>query len=106
MIPDRVLTQLSIVYEHINEAISDSDIISEAFKGVMKRQTRTQKRRRKIKRKRAQRGTNWKSKKPRKGFKRVKSGKTYKYKRLTPNERKVKRKIGRKLGQASRRLKT
>jgi len=66
------------------------------------KQSRNQRRLRKRQRRLAQRGTNFKSVKPKKGFKRVKIGNRYVRVRMGSNERKVKKLVGRAVGRKSR----
>ena len=70
---------------------------------------RTKPERRKIKRARikSRRGTDFKSVKPKEGYKRVKdaSGRHYTHVRLKSNERISKKKVGKALGKQARRLK-
>lgn len=63
---------------------------------------RNERRLRKKQRRLAQRGTNFKSVKPKKGFKRVKIGNRYVRVRMGANERKVKKLVGRAVGRKSR----
>lgn len=72
-----------------------TDIINEIF---LTRQNRQQKKRRKRMSKIAHKGTNWKTVKPKAGFKRVKIGRTYIRIRETSDERTMKKRIGTMLG--------
>jgi len=64
----------------------------------------------KIKKKRALRkkhkGTNWENKKPKRGYVRVLApgGKTYVYKRMTQTQKRVRSKVGKRMGKQARRF--
>ena len=69
---------------------------------VPHKRSRNERRLRKKQRRLAQRGNNFKSVKPKKGFKRVKIGNRYVRVRMGSNERKVKKLVGRAVGRKSR----
>jgi hypothetical protein len=68
---------------------------------IVRRQTPKMKRKKRIGKKRAHRGTNWSSVKPKKGFKRVKVGNKYIKKRMSAVEKKIKKRVGTAVGRKS-----
>jgi len=83
------------------------DYVSEALKVAFKKWTTSERKKKKRSLKKAHRGTNYNTKKPRKGYLRVKApgGKSYIYKRLTGKEKVTKKRVGKRLGEQQQRFK-
>jgi len=102
-IDDKISNELDAYWNEVNK---DIDIIDEVS-SIFHKWTRGKKRKKQISLKKGHRGTNWKSKKPKKGFARIKGpgGKTYIYKRLSAAQKITKKRMGQKLGTQSKRFK-
>lgn len=63
-----------------------------------RRKTKTERRIKKRSKRFSHRGTNWKTSKTRKGYKRVKIGNRYVLSRMSPVEKKTRKRIGKRIG--------
>lgn len=88
----------------LNLEVEDvEDVFDESAPTFFKKRTATQKRMIKNQRKKAHRGTNWKTVKSKKGYKRVKIGKNkYVRVKMSLNERRNKKRTGKFLGKNKR----
>lgn len=83
----------------------NEDVINIIDEIVMHKRTRTQRRKTKIRKKIARRGTNFKTLKAKPGFKRVKTGSHYVLQRMSSPEKVMRKRVGKALGKKSAMLK-
>lgn len=90
------------------DLVNNPQAMDEALKAAFRKWTVGEKRKKAKRLKKAHRGTNYASKKAKKGYTKTLApgGKTYIYKRQSAKQRYTKKKVGQKLGRQQKRLRS